>query len=100
MSLYPRLIWCACPTETSTFDKIQIASVAVLSDGSFSATRTQSGMFAGHAATFTYVFRGHVHGLSASGAARLAGQLRETVVYNDQTRTCGSNFQSWTGLRS
>ena len=88
------------PDGANVFDKLQIASMAVLSNGSFSATRMQSGMYAGHAATFTYVFRGHVHGLSPSGAARLAGQLRETVVSDDQTRTCGSNFQSWTGLRS
>ena len=54
------------PTSTSSFMYRQGRT------WSFSSTTTQSGVFAGHPATFSYVFRGNVHGLNAAGKARLA----------------------------
>ena len=88
------------PDGANVFDKLQIASVALAADGSFTSTTTQTGVYAGHPATFTYVFRGHVHGLNPSGLARLAGQLRETVKYTDTpARSCTSNDQAWTATR-
>ncbi len=89
------------PDGASPFDKIQIASVTLNPDGSFSSTTSQSGVFAGHPATFTYVFRGNVHGLSPSGVPRLAGQLRESISYTDTpARDCTSNDQAWDATKS
>ncbi|MEP6816504.1 MAG: hypothetical protein ABI873_13225 [Marmoricola sp.] len=82
-------------------DKIQVPSVALNPDGSFASTTTQTGFFAGHPARFTYIFRGNVHGLSPTGLPRLAGTLRESISYTDTpARTCTTNDQSWTALRS
>jgi hypothetical protein len=86
----------ACVPATNTDDLIQIASITINADGSFSSTTQQTGVFAGHPATFTYVFRGHVHGVNSTGLARLAGTLRENVSDTDITRDCTSNDQAWT----
>ena len=82
-------------------DHLQVASVPVNSDGAFDSTTTQTGVFAGHPATFTYVFRGNAHGLSPSGAGRLAGTLRETIQYTDSpARTCTTNDLYWSALHT
>nr|WP_270887928.1 IPT/TIG domain-containing protein [Pedococcus sp. 5OH_020] len=92
----------ACvPDGAAAFDKIQIASIALNADGSFASTTTQSGVFAGHPATFTYRFNGNVHGLSPSGLPRLAGTLRESISYTDTpARDCTSNDQAWNATKS
>ena len=81
-------------------DAIQIASIAIKPDGSFFSTTTQDGTLAGHPQTFTYTFRGHVHGLAPNGQARLSGQLRESIDSTDvPTRDCTSNDQAWSVTR-
>ena len=69
-----------------------IASAALATDGSFSTTRTWSGVYRGYPATFTDTFQGNFHSVSATGVARAAGSFRETMAYTDSAaRTCTSN---------
>jgi hypothetical protein len=84
-------------TPSKTFgDELQVASVAIAGDGSFSSVTTQHGQLSGGPATFTYTLSGHVHGTTTSGVERMAGTLREDVTYDDGTaRTCATNDQSW-----
>ena len=78
-----------------------IAAAAIKSNGSFTATTTETGVVSGQRATFTYAFRGNFHSLAPSGAERAAGTFRETVKYaNGGPQTCTSNTQSWTATRT
>ena len=78
-----------------------MAAVPLNSNGSFTATTTQTGVYNGYPAKFTYTFRGNFHGVGPSGAARAAGTFQETVTFTDTTkRTCTSNVQSWTATRT
>lgn len=82
-------------------DHLPIASVAVSSNGSFDATATQSGVFDGQLARFTYTFRGDFHGIGHSGRARAAGVFDETVTSAaSQALNCASNDQPWYAARS
>jgi hypothetical protein len=84
------------PAGNGFNDKIQIASVAINPDGSFTSTTTQTGIISGHPTTFTYVFRGNVHGVNADGIPRMAGTLRETLAWTDTPgHECSTNDQSW-----
>ncbi|MDX6209173.1 MAG: hypothetical protein QOE24_1564, partial [Frankiales bacterium] len=88
------------PDGQTAYDQLQVSSVPLRSDGSFSSTTTQTGVFSGHPATFTYVFAGRVNGRASSGAAQLAGTLRENVDYTDlPARHCTTNDQPWTAVR-
>jgi hypothetical protein len=84
-------------TPSKTFgDELQVASLAIAADGSFSSVTTQHGQLSGGPATFTYTLSGHVHGTTTGGVERMAGTLREDVTYDDGTaRTCATNDQSW-----
>ncbi len=89
-----------CLPAGNAFDNIQIASIPIKPDGSFSSTTTQSGILSGHPQTFTYTFRGHVHGLTPTGLWRLAGQLRESIDSDDlPARNCTSDDQAWSVRR-
>ena len=56
---------------------------------------------AGHAATFTYTFRGHVHGTTSTGVTRIAGTYREDIAYTDGVAySCTTNDQAWSALHS
>jgi hypothetical protein len=74
-----------------------ISHMTVASNGSFSGSSTQSGLFSGSPATITYKLAGHFHGLDTSGRQVAAGQLRENVKYTSggATVTCSSNNLSW-----
>ncbi|MGD0687092.1 MAG: hypothetical protein ABSA03_18485, partial [Streptosporangiaceae bacterium] len=89
------------PGGGTVTEPFQIASVPLKSSGSFTATTTQSGVYRGYPATFTYNFRGNFHGVAPSGAARAAGTFRETLTYNNGTaQSCTSNTQSWTATQN
>ncbi len=92
----------ACsPSRTAIFDHLELAEVQVAADGSFSVTEHQAGVIEGAAATFTYTFRGHVHGGGTNGAPRLAGVFREDISFNNGTAySCTTDNQSWTSTRS
>ena len=92
---------CAPPGDANPTEPLGIAAAPIKSNGSFTATTTQTGVYAGFPAKFTYTFRGNFHGVAPSGAARAAGTFRETLTYTDSTaRTCTSNTQSWTATRN
>jgi hypothetical protein len=61
-----------CAPSKSFYDHIGISEIALAADGSFSASATQDGILAGHAATFTYRFSGHLHGTVTGGLIRVA----------------------------
>jgi hypothetical protein len=85
-----------CTPGGTPYDHLQIADIAIASDGSFTATTTQDGIFASSAAHFTYTFSGHFHGTTTDGAARLAGRFREDITYNNGTAySCTSDDQTW-----
>ena len=89
------------PGDANISEPFPVASVPLKSDGSFTATATQAGVYAGNKATFTYTFRGNFHSVGPSGAARAAGTFRETMTFTDSAaRTCTSNAQSWTATHS
>jgi hypothetical protein len=95
-------VYLACtPGGGMTADHLDIASVPLAANGSFSATTTQQGVFEGVPATFTYTFQGNFHGVNPSGAARAAGMFRESVTFtNSKANDCTSNDQSWTASLS
>jgi hypothetical protein len=91
---------CSPPGDANPDEPIGIAAIPLKSDGSFTATTTETGVYLGFPAKFTYTFRGNFHGVGPSGAARAAGTFRETMTFTDSTaRTCTSNNQSWTAAR-
>jgi hypothetical protein len=92
---------CSPPGDANPTEPLGIASAPLKSDRSFTATTTQTGVYLGHPAKFTYTFRGNFHGVAPSGAARAAGTFQETMTFTDSTaRTCTSNLQSWTATRN
>ena len=84
-----------CTGGGGATDHLGIDEVTVAPDGSFTSTTTQTGIFGGTAATFTYTFKGHVHGTNSAGAERVAGTYREDITYNNGAATCTSNNQAW-----
>ena len=88
-------------TPTSSFaDQLNVASIPIGADGSFTSTTTQTGVLSGAPATFTYTFNGHFHGTTSSGDERVGGQLREDIAFNNGTAySCTSNVQSWSVTR-
>jgi hypothetical protein len=88
------------PGGANPVEPFGMAAVPLKSNGSFTATTTQTGVYNGYPAKFTYTFRGNFHGVGPSGAARAAGTFQETVTFTDTAvRTCTSNTQSWTAAR-
>ena len=90
------------PGGANAFDQLAIASAAAKADGSFSAAKTRTGVFAGFPARFTYSFTGTFHGAGQNNAPRAAGSFRETITYTDTlaARTCTSDDQTWSVTRS
>jgi hypothetical protein len=77
-------------------DHVDVPSIPIGADGSFSSTATQNGVLLGVHARYTYQVTGHVHGDDASARARVAGTFRETIAYDDGKRhTCTSNLLSF-----
>ena len=81
-------------------DHLEILKTTIGPDGSFTATTSQNGVFAGKNAKFTYFFTGHFQGVTAAGVATASGVYRQDIVFTDTTtRTCTSNNQTWTVTR-
>jgi hypothetical protein len=77
-----------------------IDSLPIGGGGSFQGTSTESGVFKGVAANFTFTIRGHFHGVNAQGVQRAAGSLSATMTYNNGTAyTCMSDTLPVTLLR-
>jgi hypothetical protein len=74
---------------------------AVKPNGSFVATGSQTGVFAGYKATFSYSFRGNLEAGTAKGPASGTGSLREDITYdNGTTYQCTTNNQTWSATLS
>jgi PKD domain len=84
------------PGNAEPDTELTIASATIGSDGSFSGSATDTGVFESEPATFSYTFRGNFHSLNASGVERAAGTFEVTVTYtNGSTYTCSSNEETW-----
>jgi hypothetical protein len=86
-----------------SLDHLGIARGTVRADGSFTATGSQSGVFAGLPARFTYSFTGSFQGLNTAGRATAAGSFREDIAFADgggTRHTCTSNDQFWSATRA
>ncbi len=86
----------ACtPSYSGLGDHIQFASIAI-TDGSFTGSATDTGVIDHSTATYTYTFNGNFHGTSTSGVERVAGQLRETITFDNGTSySCTTGPQTW-----
>src|SRR6516165_5052751 len=88
------------PGGANPFEPFGMAAVPLKSNGSFTATTTQTGVYNGFPAKFTYTFRGNYQGLNSSGVPTVTGTFKETLKYTDSAaRTCTSGTQSWTATR-
>jgi hypothetical protein len=98
----PDVIVTCAPGGGSVTEPLGIASITLVKSGwSFSSTTTDSGVFEGHPATFTYTFDGNFHSVGSSGSERAAGMFRVTLTYTSTTaNSCTSNNQSWTATFS
>jgi hypothetical protein len=89
------VLWCT-PSHGNLSDHLTIADVPIAADGSFNTTTTANGTISGAPATFTYTFKGHVHGLASNGTTRLAGVLREDIAFNNGTAySCTTDDLYW-----
>jgi hypothetical protein len=89
------------PGNVQQLTELTIPSAAIGSGGSFTGTASDSGVFSGEPATFTYTFQGNFQSLNASGVERAAGSFEVTVNYSNGTAyTCSSNEESWTATFS
>ncbi|MGO8961886.1 MAG: PKD domain-containing protein [Streptosporangiaceae bacterium] len=96
----PAVILDCTPGGASADSELSIAAAAISSAGSFTGTATQSGVWKGYPAKFTYLFRGNFHSLSPAGVPRAAGTFKETISYNNGTAyTCNSDELTWTATR-
>jgi hypothetical protein len=80
-----------------------IPQAALTREGSFSARASNTGVFGGGTATFTYAFSGHFQGLNSSGVGSAAGVYREDITYTDTKgvhQMCTTNTKPWTAARS
>jgi hypothetical protein len=84
------------PGGSQFYHPFYIPEISIAVDGSFDGSRSEAGLVSGQAATFTYAFSGHFHGYDSNGRARVAGVLREDLVYaNGVTYSCSSNAVPW-----
>ena len=84
------------PGGSQFYHPFYIPEISIAVNGSFDGSRSEAGLVSGQAATFTYAFSGHFHGYDSNGRARVAGVLREDLVYaNGVTYSCSSNAVPW-----
>jgi hypothetical protein len=92
---------CVPPGNLPRSDHLVISSAPIAADGSFSGTGSQSGVFAGRNASYTYSFKGFFEGSGDDGATVAEGSFREDITFTDSApHTCTSNELSWRAKRS
>jgi hypothetical protein len=97
----PTIYLVCSPGGAEPASELTIASAAIGSGGSFSGSDTETGVFAGQPATFSYAFTGNFHSLSPGGVERAAGTFEETVTYSNGTAfTCTSDNRTWSATFS
>jgi hypothetical protein len=90
----PTLLACA-PSHAAFDDQIQFSSIPI-TNGSFTGSATDTGTFDSSPAMYTYTFNGNFHGTATDGTERVAGQLRETVTFDNGTSfSCTTGPQTW-----
>src|SRR5215472_13584082 len=88
---------CTPSGDANPTEPLGIAASPLNSSVSNDAATTETGVYAGHRATFTYTFRGNYQGLNSSGVPTVSGAFKETMKFTDSTaRTCTSGSQSLT----
>jgi hypothetical protein len=93
--IYPVLLQCA--PSGSADESFQMNQVAIQPDGSFNGKTSQSSVFMGANARFTYTITGHFEGVTPEGPSTVAGIYREDVVLSGGTaKACTSDNQFWT----
>ncbi len=92
----------ACVPGGSRYqDLFWIPEATVKANGSFAATGSQTGVWAGYKASFSYSFMGNLEAATAKGPARGTGSLRENITYNNGTTyQCTTNNQTWSATLS
>jgi hypothetical protein len=96
ISVATTFVECA-PGGSRYEDMLWIPKAIVHPNGAFSASGSQSGVWAGYKATFTYSFSGNLQAATAKGPANGTGSFREKVSYNNGTNyQCTTNGQTWT----
>ncbi len=93
--VYDSYVGLSCLGGGSTSDHLGIDAIAIAPDGSFSSTTTQTGLFRGGVATYTYTLSGHFHGNDNGGYRLAAGTYREDIDYDNGASHCTSHNQSW-----
>jgi hypothetical protein len=83
------------PSPNTSF---YIGSLPINTDGSFSTTTTETGVIGNEPVHIGYTFSGHFHGRNASDNERVAGVVRETLTYDNNTTSCTSNSQYWSAI--
>ena len=91
-------IACAPAGSFPSSYNLGILETTINPNGSFTATGTQKGVFAGGGAIFSYSFSGRFQRATAAGPATAAGTFRGGVVFpsSGATEHCTSNSQAWT----
>ena len=90
---FPTISLTCSPGGSTPAFPVVLDAVPLATNGSFKTTETQTGEYSGNPATFKTSFAGNFHGLNASGLARVAGDLTETMAYSagGTNYSCTSN---------
>ena len=91
---------CTGEGASSETDKLEIGEVAISKKGGFNAGVTRKGEIAGAPVLFAYTFSGQFHSINSSEVERAAGSYREEITYEDSTRRCTTNNESWSATRN
>jgi hypothetical protein len=86
----------SCSPNAAVDDKFQLLQVTIQPNGSFTGKASNSGVFGGANATFTYTIAGYFEGKTLYGPSTVAGIFRENVVPSSgTTKMCTSDNQFW-----
>ena len=89
-----------CTPSEEVVDHLEVASVVINPDGSFSSTTEQEGVLKHLPAKFKYMFSGQFHGTGSAGVVRVAGTLREDITYENGSKfECTTNGEDWSLTR-
>ena len=88
-----------CDPSGGAGDNLTVSHVAIKPNGSFSSTTSQTAVFQGTNAKFTYTFAGAFEGTTPTGPSTVAGIYREDIVPTSGTTTlCTTDDQFWTAI--
>jgi hypothetical protein len=94
----------ACsPGGAGANDRTFVIAKAAIRNGTFNAKGSQSGVFGGYAARFSYSLSGRFTKATKQHTATAAGSFRDDVRYTDRTGAhllCTTNKQAWTAART